>query len=201
MPVRVLEASFLLSAQDLSGAPEDELPEFCFLGRSNVGKSSMINALLGRRKLARVSNTPGRTRLLNFFSASVEGDAGTRMVSICDLPGYGYAKVPKAEAARWQPMIERYLAGRPSLRGAVVLLDARREPTPTDRGLLAWLAEKGRPVLVVATKLDKLAKAHRFAALQAIDRGLGLRAGSAIGFSSELPIGRDDVWTALLSLA
>ena len=184
MPVHLFESSFVISAQELAGAPPDDAPEVCFLGRSNVGKSSMINAILGRRKLARVSNTPGRTRLLNFFKVTVDAGEGKRDLSICDLPGYGYAKVPRSEAARWQPMIERYLEGRKSLAGAVVLLDSRHEPSDADRGVVDWLRQKGRPVLIVATKIDKLSKANRFAALRIIDRGLGLPDGSALAFSA-----------------
>src|SRR5579863_9740231 len=153
--VKVLESDFVISAAVLAGAPPPEHPEICFLGRSNVGKSSAINSLLGRRKLARVSNTPGRTRLLNFFRARLDVNGIREWLSLCDLPAYGYAKAPREEIAGWQKMIEGYLANRPKLSGAIVLVDSRHPPSDLDRSLLDWLAAKHRPVRVVVTKADK----------------------------------------------
>jgi GTP-binding protein len=197
--VKVIGSEFVISASELSGAPPTEEAEVAFLGRSNVGKSSMINALLRRRNLARVSNTPGRTRLLNFFDVQVETDAGRRrLLSICDLPGYGYAKAPREETARWKKMIERYLHERPNLRLAIALIDARSGPTDLDRELYSWLAPMGRPVILVVTKIDKLSKSQRLPALQAIGRALG-EVGPPLAFSSQTGEGWDEVWAALLS--
>jgi GTP-binding protein len=199
--VRVLESDFVTSAAQLRECPDTELSELAFLGRSNVGKSSMINALLGRRKLARVSRTPGRTRLLNFFRARLEvGEAKEKLLSVCDLPGYGYAKAPRDEVARWQSMIEGYLKGRSNLMGAVALLDARREPSPQDRTLLEWLSAIGRPVLPVVTKVDKLTAKERRWAERTISAALPA-ALEPIGFSAVTGEGRDALWARLAELA
>jgi GTP-binding protein len=197
--LKVLGSEFIISAAELAGAPPAAAAEVAFLGRSNVGKSSMFNALLKRRKLARVSNTPGRTRLLNFFEVRLETDSGERRaVSVCDLPGYGYAKAPQDEIARWRKMIERYLHERSSLRVAVALVDVRSGPTELDQKLFAWLGDLGRPVLPVVTKIDKLSKSQRLPALQAAGRALGSQK-PAIGFSSQTGEGFDEVWAALIA--
>ena len=197
--MRTVEAEFVKSASDLTGAPPAALPEVAFLGRSNVGKSSMINALLGRRKLARVSNTPGRTQLLNFFKVRVRlEDTRWRELSVCDLPGYGYAKVPKDELARWKLMIERYLGQRDSLRAAIALIDARHGPSPQDHALLDWLTGLGRPVVTVVTKMDKLPKSQRRPALKQIAAELGRE--QVLGFSSESGEGREELWEAIVQL-
>jgi GTP-binding protein len=198
--MKILESEFVISASQLSGAPAIEVSEVAFLGRSNVGKSSMINALLQRRKLARVSNTPGRTRLLNFFRTTVETDAGRRLsLSLCDLPGYGYAKAPREEIAKWRAMIEGYLGGRAELRGAVILIDARLGPTDLDRTLLGWLSKLGLPTLTLLTKIDKLPKNRRLPTRQSIGHSLGQPAPS-LGFSSETGEGWDEVWNNILNL-
>jgi GTP-binding protein len=199
--VRVLESDFVISAAVLAGAPPPEHPEICFLGRSNVGKSSAINSLLGRRKLARVSNTPGRTRLLNFFEARLDVDGTRERLSLCDLPGYGYAKAPREEVASWQKMIEDYLADRPKLCGAIVLVDARHEPSDLDRSLLEWLADKGRPSRVVATKTDKIGRNQLGASLATIEKQLKLPARSVLAYSSETGVGRDELWGVIVKLA
>lgn len=201
MSVRVLESAFVTSAAALAGAPPGILPEVCFAGRSNVGKSSAINALLGRRKLARVSHTPGRTRLLNFFTARLEVDGEARSLSLCDLPGYGYAKAPREEIARWRGMIEGYLGRRENLKAAVLLVDARHEPSPLDRALLDWMGAQGRPVLAVATKADKVAKNRLHGMVRTLEKQLGLSSGKAIAFSAEAGLGREDLWRAILALA
>ncbi|MEA3247462.1 MAG: ribosome biogenesis GTP-binding protein YihA/YsxC, partial [Gemmatimonadota bacterium] len=130
--------------------PEPSLPEIAFAGRSNVGKSSLLNRLVRRRALARVSTTPGRTREINFFRVN------DRFV-IADLPGYGYARVAKTQRAAWRPLIEGYLGGSAGLRGVVLLVDARHDPSPDDAAMLAYLADLGAPTLVALTKMDKLA--------------------------------------------
>lgn len=167
--------------------PSTGLPEVAFAGRSNVGKSSALNALLGTRKAARVSSRPGRTQAINLF------DVGGR-VGFVDLPGYGFAKVPDEVAAAWKPMIEAYLGSRDELRLVVVLVDARLEVQPMDAGLVHGLRDAGLPTLVVATKLDKLSKHQRKPSLQRLRDGLGLTDEQPIGFSSQTREGVDDVW-------
>ena len=150
------EAAFLASAGKAAEFPPAGPPEVAFAGRSNVGKSSAINTLLGRRRLAFTSKTPGRTQTINFFDL---GD-GRRLV---DLPGYGFARVPQALRARWQGLVGEYLQGERSLRGVVLVMDARHPFTPLDRQLLAWLGRT--PVLALLSKADKLTRAQQAAAL------------------------------------
>jgi GTP-binding protein len=199
--VKVLSADFVLSASKVSEAPLDPIPEVAFLGRSNVGKSTMINALLGRRKLARVSRTPGRTRLLNFFCVRVAApDEAPLEFMLCDLPGYGYAKAAKEETRGFRQMIEGYLVGRAQLRGAVGLLDIRREPSELDFLLFDWLGRQGKKVLPVVTKADKLSRTRQGDAVRGIERALKLPASTATPFSAITGQGRDEVWGALLAL-
>ena len=153
-------ARYIASAHDLEALPADVGAEVAFAGRSNAGKSSAINALAQRKRLAFVSKTPGRTQTLNFFDCG--GDR--RLV---DLPGYGYAAVPQRERAHWGALISAYLQGRASLRGLVVIVDARHPVTPLDRQLLGWHAPSGQPVLVLLTKADKLGRAEAAKSLKA----------------------------------
>ena len=153
-PLTVNSLEFLGGMASPAGwRPDVALPEIAFSGRSNVGKSSLINRLLRRSKAARVSNTPGRTREINFFRIN------NRFVLV-DLPGYGYARVSKDRKAEWKPMIEGYLRGTRSLRGIVQLLDVRHDPTNDDIQMLDFLAEVGVPTMIVMTKTDKLSKAQ-----------------------------------------
>ena len=145
---------FLISASQLEGLPQDDLPEVAFVGRSNVGKSSALNVLANRRRLAFVSKTPGRTQLINFFSLGEHA----RLV---DLPGYGYAKVPHGVRDDWGKLVAGYLQTRRSLIGVVSLMDSRRPLTPLDRQLLDWLVPLRRRILVVLTKSDKLTKSDQ----------------------------------------
>jgi GTP-binding protein len=151
---------FVWGAKEPGNLPPGKLPEVAFVGRSNVGKSSLVNALTGRRTLARVSQTPGATRQLNFF------DLGHRLM-LADLPGYGFAKVSKTEAAAWQELIFSYLRGRASLRRALVLIDARRGIMETDTQVLELLNQAAVSTLIVLTKFDQLAKGEREAVLAA----------------------------------
>lgn len=167
--------------------PELGLPEIAFAGRSNVGKSSGINRLLGGRKAARVSGKPGRTQAINLFRV---GDACV----FADLPGYGYAAVPDEVAAAWKPMIERYLAARETLALVVIFVDARREPQPSDAVLIDGLYDADLPCLVVATKLDKLTKHQRKPALARLAEAFELPEGQPVGFSSKTGEGVDVVW-------
>ena len=153
------QCEFLRGAANISDLPPPELPEVAFIGRSNVGKSSLINALTGRKTLARVSNTPGRTRQINFFRL------GGRLM-LADLPGYGYARVSKAESAQWTELIFAYLRGRPNLRRAVVLIDARRGPLPNDIEVMELLDRAAVSYQLVLTKSDRV-KPHECAQIQA----------------------------------
>jgi GTP-binding protein len=158
-------ARFIASVHDLHGLPPDIGAEVAFAGRSNAGKSSAINALAHRKRLAFVSKTPGRTQTINFFDCG----SGRRLV---DLPGYGYAAAPEKERAHWGRLISAYLEGRRSLRGVVVIADARHPLTPLDRQLLGWHAPSGQPVLVLLTKADKLGRAEAAASQKAAEKAV-----------------------------
>jgi GTP-binding protein len=173
--------------------PEPKLPEVAFAGRSNVGKSSLINTLLNRRKFARVSNTPGRTREINFFEVNGQ-------FVLADLPGYGYARVSKEARAAWRPLIEGYLTGSPTLRGVVQLLDVRHTPTDDDLQMLDFLSHTGLPTIVVATKIDKLKKAERAKRVGALAREAGIELEQLIPFSAETREGRDELAEAIVGL-
>ncbi|HET7369352.1 MAG TPA: ribosome biogenesis GTP-binding protein YihA/YsxC [Gammaproteobacteria bacterium] len=159
------QAHFIKSAAALAGLPADAGAEAAFAGRSNVGKSSVLNALVGIRKLARTSKTPGRTQLLNVFGLGEDA----RLV---DLPGYGFARVPPAVQQRWRGMIENYLSRRESLRGLFLIMDIRHPLTPFDRQMLNWFLPGGLPVHVVLNKADKLSRGRGLATLAAVRREL-----------------------------
>jgi len=173
--------------------PESELPEVAFAGRSNVGKSSLINRLLQRKKAARVSNTPGRTREVNFFRIN------DRFV-LADLPGYGYARISKEAKLAWQPLIEGYLRTSPQLRGVVQLLDVRHPPTPDDLEMLHFLADVGTPTLIAATKIDKLTRAQLPTHLAELSKAIGIEPEQIIPFSSVTGAGRDELAAAIVAL-
>jgi GTP-binding protein len=173
--------------------PETTLPEIAFAGRSNVGKSSLLNTLVRRKAFARVSKTPGRTREVNFFKVN------DRFL-LADLPGYGYAKVSKSQSADWGPLIESYLRGTPALRGVVQLLDVRHDPTRDDLRMLDFLADVGVPTLFVATKIDKLAKAAARARVRELAGLLDVEEEDIIPFSSQTGEGRTDLASAVVSL-
>ncbi|MEK7402682.1 MAG: ribosome biogenesis GTP-binding protein YihA/YsxC [Gemmatimonadota bacterium] len=173
--------------------PEHSLPEVAFAGRSNVGKSSLLNKLVRRKKLARVSNTPGRTREVNFFQVNDQ-------FVLVDLPGYGYARVSKDTRAAWRPLIEGVLRGSPGLRGIVLLLDARHEPSPEDLQMLEFLAELGTPAIIVVTKVDKLTKSARDARLASLAAQAGIEADQMIPFSAVTGEGRDELAEAVVAL-
>lgn len=200
-PLKVIAADFVTTAVHSSGWPSDELPEIAFVGRSNVGKSSMLNRLAGRGKLARVSGTPGRTRTLNFFDVTIGRSHHRETIRCCDLPGYGFAKVSKTERAQWVKMIENYLVERSSLKAVVVIVDGKVGPTDDDLAMLRWLEKTGRRPILVATKMDKMPKAHRVGRLRQIESELQLLPRSLIGFSAEEGFGRDEVWGRILEAA
>jgi GTP-binding protein len=163
------QAQFLLSALSAAQFPKAEAPEIAFLGRSNVGKSSLLNALVGE-KAARVSSTPGRTRAINFFL--IVDEKGTRRKVFADLPGYGYAKISKSISAEWPRFIEPYLLERHTLALCICLVDSNVPPRPNDRQLLDWLRAANRECVVVATKIDRLSGNERARNLAALKKGL-----------------------------
>ena len=203
MPIQVVSADFARTATRPEEWPRGPVPELAFVGRSNVGKSSMLNALAGRKGLARVSATPGRTRALQFFDVAFRPTpaARPRQVRFCDLPGYGYAKVSKAERDRWAAMIEDYLRGRDVLRAVVLIVDARHPAAESDHDALGFLAATGRRVVVAATKIDKLPRTRRGAALRAIEEALGLGRGEVVPFSAIEGTGTEALWKRLASAA
>jgi len=173
--------------------PEGVLPEIAFAGRSNVGKSSLLNKLIRRRKFARVSNTPGRTREVNFFKVN---DAFV----LVDLPGYGYARISKERRAEWKPLIESYLKSSPQLRGIVHLLDVRHDPTNDDRQMLDFLGELGVPTIVVLTKIDKLTATERARRVPELSATLGLDPDQVVPFSAVTGEGRNELAEAIDAL-
>jgi len=173
--------------------PESSLPEVAFAGRSNVGKSSLLNTLVRRKAFARVSRTPGRTREINFFRIN-------NGFVLVDLPGYGYARVSKEKKAEWRPMIESYLRRTTQLRGIVLLLDIRREPSDDDRAMLDFLAEVEVPTIVALTKMDKLSKATARQRVAEIARALALESEQVIPFSSHTGEGRIELLEAITDL-
>jgi len=194
--MKILDVEFVTSCSQPDQLPQDRLPEVAFVGRSNVGKSSLINSLLGRRGLARVSGTPGKTRLLNFFLVTTT-DPALKRFYVVDLPGYGYAKAPKSLRAQWGPMIEGYLTDRPPLRAVLLLVDARRTEAK-DGEAYGWLRDIGQPPVLVATKIDKLTRSARRAHLTAIQTALGLPEGELVlPYSSVSHEGRDELWQVI----
>jgi GTP-binding protein len=191
----ILEASFVAAAAQASSLPPPIGLEIAFAGRSNVGKSSLMNRLMARRSLVRTSSTPGCTRAINFFAARARDGM---QLTLVDLPGYGYAARSRQEKQQWAELIEHYLLKRPTLSAVVVLVDVRRGLEPDDLDLFKLLSEPGprsrppTPVLV-ATKLDRIPRARRAASLSALAKG----AKKPIGFSTELPETTEDVWRAL----
>jgi len=192
LPIRSLEFLGGMAKPD-GWRPATVLPEVAFWGRSNVGKSSLINRLVRRKKLARVSNTPGRTREINFFN--VNGD-----FLLVDLPGYGYARISKEARESWRPLIEGYVRASGHLRGLVLLLDVRRDPSPDDLDVFEWLAEVGVPVLIIATKCDKLTARQLTQRLKELTTMLSLDDDAIVPVSSVTGDGRDDLAEALVSL-
>jgi GTP-binding protein len=203
LPIQVVSAEFLRTATESGQWPQGPEPEVAFVGRSNVGKSSMLNALVRSRKLARVSSTPGRTRALQFFEVTYRASpaARPRRVRLCDLPGYGYARVSRAERDRWAAMIEDYLRQRDVLRAVVLIVDARHPPGESDADALAFLRSTGRAVVVAVTKIDKLSRSERAPALRRAGRELGLPDGEAVPFSAVEGTGADALWSRIALVA
>ena len=191
--MRARSARFILAAPGPESFPEQGPPEVAFAGRSNVGKSTLINVVTGVPKLARTSSTPGRTRLINWFGV----EAGGGEMRFVDLPGFGYAKVPREMRDSWRPLVEAFME-RPTVKLVLVLIDARRGPEEDERELLDWLASGDVPHRVVLTKIDKLPKNQRVPAVDATRKLLGL-AAAPIGFSSETLDGLEPLWRTILA--
>jgi GTP-binding protein len=190
--IRKLEFIGGMAAAD-GWRPESELPEVAFAGRSNVGKSSLLNTLVRRKSFARVSRTPGRTREINFFRVNSH-------FVLADLPGYGYARISKEKKADWKPLIEGYLRHTPTLAGVVQLLDIRRDPSDDDIQMLDYLAELELPTVVVLTKKDKLSRLEADKRTGDIMESLSLSKEQVILFSATTGEGRDELAEAIASL-
>ena len=182
----IRSARFILSLDRLRPFPGQGLPEIAMAGKSNVGKSSMINSVLGNSKLARISSAPGKTRLINFFKVNDQ-------FWLVDLPGYGFAKAPKSERDRWAAMIEGYLQGSEHLKRVLHLVDIRHQPTRDDQMMVEYLRHYDIPFTVVATKADKLSKAARGRSIPVICRTLAVQPWEVIPYSSEDGTGRERV--------
>jgi GTP-binding protein len=193
-PLIIRNVEFMGGMAETEGwRPESSLPEIAFAGRSNVGKSSLLNALVRRKSFARVSRTPGRTREINFFRIN-------NTFTLVDLPGYGYARISKSRKAEWRPMIESYLRRTTQLRGIVLLLDIRRDPSEDDRAMLDFLAEVEVPTIVALTKTDKLSKLAAQARVREIAIALSLDGEQVIPFSVPTGEGRLELLEAITQL-
>ncbi|MGO4498129.1 ribosome biogenesis GTP-binding protein YihA/YsxC [Paenibacillus sp. 2RAB27] len=189
--MKVNQAEFIISAVGPSQYPEDALPEIALAGRSNVGKSSLINCLISRKNLARTSSQPGKTQTLNYYKINQD-------LYFVDLPGYGYAKVSKTKREQWGKFIESYLLNREPLRLVMQLVDLRHPPSKDDQAMYEWLRHMDVPVLVVATKADKIPKSRWPKHLKIVRETLGMDKGvQPLMFSSELGLGKDELWGIL----
>ena len=171
-----------------SKLPENTLPEIAFAGKSNVGKSSLINALINRKSYARTSATPGKTQTINFYNINEE-------LYLVDLPGYGYAKVSEQEKIKWGKLIERYLHESKQLKVVFLLIDIRHEPSSNDKMMYEWIVAQGYQPVIIATKLDKIKRSQKDKQIKLVKRGLNVLPGTrVIPFSAETKQGRDEIW-------
>ena len=171
-----------------STLPENTLPEIAFAGKSNVGKSSLINALMNRKSYARTSATPGKTQTINFYNIN-------EAMYLVDLPGYGYAKVSEQEKIQWGKLIERYLHGSKELRAVFLLIDIRHDPSANDKMMYDWIVNQGYNPIIIATKLDKIKRSQIQKQVKAVKTGLNLIPGTTvIPFSAETKQGREEIW-------
>ena len=174
-----------------SRLPENDKQEVAFAGKSNVGKSSLINALMNRKSYARISATPGKTQTINFYNINEE-------VYLVDLPGYGYAKVSEKEKAQWGKLVERYLHGSSMLKAVFLLIDIRHVPSANDRMMYEWILDKGFQPIMILTKLDKLKRSQVQKQIKVVKEGLDLVPGTkVIPFSSVTKQGRDEIWEVI----
>ncbi|SFM85541.1 ribosome biogenesis GTP-binding protein YihA/YsxC [Thermodesulforhabdus norvegica] len=191
--LKITHAEFYKSVYSLDQLPEEKLPEIAFAGRSNVGKSSLINCLVQRKKLVHTSSTPGKTRSINFYLIN-------RSFYFVDLPGYGYAKVSKSIQARWRPLVEGYLKDRATLRAVVLIIDSRHPPTASDIQLKDWLQFHRINTIPVLTKIDKVRKSDRQRHREEASRLLGIPVDEIFLFSSTEKIGREELLKQIVSL-
>ena len=189
----IKSAEFVKSAVKPSQYTSAVLPEIAFTGRSNVGKSSLINTLVNRKHLVKTSSTPGRTQLINFFIIN-------KTISFVDLPGFGYAKVPASVRKSWGPMIETYLSNRESLKGVVLILDIRRTPGAHEINFVDWLNQQDIPCILVLTKKDKLSKNQQMKQLLSSSKYLFKLPQDFILFSGKTKAGKEAIWTAINAL-
>ena len=183
----VKSSEFVTSAVKPEQYPAPEHPEVAFAGRSNVGKSSLINKLINRRSLVKTSSTPGRTQLINFFLVN-------EALSLVDLPGYGYARVPVAVKKQWGPMVEAYIANRTNLKAVVLLMDIRRTPKTEEFNLIEWLHHHQVPTILVLTKADKLSKTQQRRQSRLAAEILGIEAADFVLFSAKSGLGKQHLW-------
>ena len=177
-----------------SKLPQNTRPEIAFAGKSNVGKSSLINALMNRKSLARTSSQPGKTQTINFYNNNDE-------MYLTDLPGYGFAKVSKSEKEKWGKMIERYLHSSKQLRAVFLLIDIRHDPSANDRMMYEWMVYQGFAPIIIATKLDKIKRSQIQKQVKTVKEGLGVRPGTAvIPFSAQTKQGREEIWEIMEQL-
>jgi GTP-binding protein len=188
--MKILSAEFVTSATEPPHYPPEGLPEIAFAGRSNVGKSSLVNILVNRRHLVKTSSTPGRTQTINFFDIN-------KCLTFVDLPGYGYARVPEAVKKKWGPMIETYLSGRRTLKAVVVIMDSRRTPREEEQNLIDWLEHYSIAKILVLTKADKLSKNRQNQQRAIYAEKLRVDKDNLILFSAKSRLGRDDLWQAI----
>ncbi|MBQ7493162.1 MAG: YihA family ribosome biogenesis GTP-binding protein [Selenomonadaceae bacterium] len=194
--IKIIKSEYVTSAVSRKTCPEELLPEIVFVGRSNVGKSSLINSLTNRKSLARTSGTPGKTQTINFFKVTLND---RREFYLVDLPGYGYAKTSKTNRKLWAKFIDEYLSSRRDIKFVCQLIDMRHPPQESDLKSFANLVEKNLPVLIIATKSDKIGKTQRQKQLDAIKNSLGVDAESILPYSSVKNEGRADLLDVILN--
>ena len=193
--MKVINTEFVTGAVSSKQYPKEPFPEFAFVGRSNVGKSSLIRSLLNRKKLVRISSTPGKTREINFFRINEK-------LMFADLPGYGFARITPALQKKWKQMIEEYLINREPLMAIVFIVDIRRKPTELDITLKEWLEDLDRNYFLVITKSDKLSGVERSKQTKIIKSAfMGANALAAVTYSSKNHLGRKELWSQLQKLA